>query len=1021
MNPDPGSETGAATDPSTASGFSALPQRQHRLAVAGVMLAMSLSILSQTILAAAMPAIVADLGGFDRYTWTTTAYLVASTVAIPIAGRLSDIYGRRIFLILGMTLFMVCSIPAGLSQSMTQLVAARALQGIGGGIIAASCMTAAADLFPPQERGKFQALAGLAYGGAAVAGPLLGGYITDHISWHWIFLLNVPAGIPALLLSLAFPSIASEVGDRRLDYPGMAALALSVASILAGLSWGQETSTPAVILVTFGVAMAAVFVAIESKSEHPIMPLEIFRHPTVAVSVIVVLLTGFGLYGSVLFMPLFFQGAMDATAAGSGRLLAPMLLGLVLGAVLSGRLIARTGGHYRAQAVVSTGILATGMVLLSGMGASTTPAQAMGYVFVTGIGVGGTLSTFRLAVQNSVPFQMVGVSTSVLQFFRLASGTVGLAVLGSAMTRNFSNRLEEALPDAVKAALTPGQLDAIKNDARALLDPVAADTLQAGLTIAGPEGAQMSEALLTALNGALAGAVGDVFTGSAVVVGLALVAAMFLRTPAHAQRAMQRGDRMSPARRAVVMRHVLATLTALALLSLGAFGMKLLAELREPPRRQVVDRPGPLVRVVDVRPQHVPVTVHGFGTVRAKNVWSMVPEVSGPIARLSPNLRDGLRVRRGELLFEIDRQPFLLAEQRLHARVKQHEKEIAVLAQLQRNHVGALALARRNLAIAEEDLRRDEELASRGTISTRERNRRRQVRNSVRQAVQTSEHQLALTGPQIEQAEAAMAVALADLANARLQLDKTRLLAPFDGQVLNSTLEVGEYAVAGTEVGVLYSISAAEIPISVPLDELRWLPALSAQPLPAETRAEPRRRTLPAAAVHWQGGGRRYTWSGKVVRWEAGLDPATRTVTLVIEVPEPWASFRSGGHPALQPGMFCRVDITASGISDAFVIPRTALHDGNTVYLVEEGRLARRQVQVTHFRYDEAVIGAGLQAGDRLVVSVLSAPVVGMKLRPLEDASRAADGEGGGRAVDVRRQGLGGWQQLPIRCGVVCC
>ena len=992
MKHDPGFETGANSDPSMARGFTELPQRQQRLAVAGVLMAMFLSVLSQTILATAMPAIVADLGGFDRYTWTSTAYLVTSTVVIPIAGRLSDIYGRRIFLILGLTLFTICSIPAGLSQTMNQLVAARALQGIGGGIITASCFAAGADLFPPHKRGNYQALAGLAFGVAAVAGPLLGGYITDHFSWHWIFLLNVPAGMPVLALSLVFPKLVSEVEDRRLDFPGMAALALSVVSVLVGLSWGHGISAPAVALVAFGVVMGVVFVFIESKSEYPIMPLEIFRHPTVAVSIIVVLLTGFGLYGSLLFTPLFFQGAMGASAAGSGRALAPMLLGLVLGAILSGQLIARTGGHYRAQAMVSTGILAAGMYLLSTMGEYATLAQGMGYVFVAGIGVGGTLSTFRLAVQNSVPYRLVGVSTSALQFFRLVSGTVGLALLGAMMTRSLSSRLDELLPASVKAALAPGQLDAIKTDPRALVDPAAADTILSGLTVAGPEGAVLSEVLLTSLNAALTGAVGDVFAGSALAVGLALVAAMFLRTPAHAGRAMQRGERMAPVRRAVVLRHVLASLIALVVLILGAVGMKVLAGLREPPRRQVVEHAGPLVRVVTMRPQDVSVTVQGFGTVRARHVWSMVPEVSGTISILSPNMRAGMRVRRGDLLFEIDPEPYRLAEQRLRARVKQQEKEIAVLTQLRQNHADTLALAGRDLAIAEEDLRRDEVLARRGAISTRERNRRRQVRNDVKQTVQNAEHLAALITPQIEQAEAALAVAKADLENAGLQLDKTRLLAPFDGQILNNTLEVGEFAVAGQEIGALYSVSAVEIPISVPLDELRWLPALTAQNLPAAAQsvAVPD-SALPSATVYWRGANGQYTWSGKVVRWEAGLDPETRTMTVVIEVPDPWASFRPGEHPALLPGMFCRVDITAGGIADAFVIPRTALHDGNTVFLAEDGRLARRQVQVARFRHDEAVIGTGLQAGDRLVVSVLSAPVAGMKLHPLEAGPETKD------------------------------
>lgn len=988
MNVNPGSEAGAAADPSVARGFVQLPPRQHALAVTGVMLAMFLSVLSQTVLATAMPHVIADLGGFDRYTWASNAYLIASTVAIPITGRLSDIYGRRVFLILGLVIFTVCSIPAGLSQSMNQLVASRALQGIGGGIIMASSFAASADLFPPQARGNFQAFAGLAFGIAAVIGPLLGGFITDNFAWNWIFLLNVPVGIPVLLIVLAFPGIRPEVEDRRLDYPGMATLALAVVSILVALSWGVSGSALALGLLAFGLAMAAVFARIESKSDFPIMPLEIYRDRTVAVSVIVVLLTGFGLYGSVLFTPLFFQGTMDASAASSGSVLAPMIVGIVLGAILSGRLLARMGGRYRAQAVLSAGMMAAGMYLLSTMTGGTSLAQSMAYVFVMGVGVGGTLSALRLAVQNSVPFRLVGAATSALQFYRLLSGTVGLAVLGTVMTRSLSARLDETVPDPVKAALPPGRLDAIKNDPRALVDPVAADALMAGLA-EGPDGARTADMLLGSLNAALAGAVGDVFAISTVVIALSLIAAAFLRTPAHARRAVQPAARMTPATKALVLRHVLTALSAAFVLILGAVGMQFLVGLREPPTRQVVEHPGPLVRVMDIQPQAVPVTVRGLGTARAKHVWSVASEVSGPLVRLSPNLRAGMQVRQGDLLFEIDPRPYQLAARRIRARMQQHEKEIAVLRQQRENHLGVLQLARHDLAIAEDDLRRDEALARRGAISMRERNRRRQIRNEAMQAVQNAEHFLALNRPQAEQAEAALAVARADLASAELQLSKTRLRSPFDGHVMHSTLDLGEFVTAGREVASLYSAAAVEIPIAVPLDEWRWLPMLSAAHVSSAPQAVPASDAALAATVYWQSGERRYTWRGEVVRWEAGLDPGTRTLTLVIEVRDPWASFQPGEHPVLQPGMFCRVEITGKALSDAVVIPRTALHDGNTVFLAEDGRLARRQVQVARFRRDEAILSRGLQPGDKLVVSVLSAPVVGMKLRALETESPA--------------------------------
>lgn len=260
------------------------------------------------------------------------------------------------------------------------------------------------------------------------------------------------------------------------------------------------------------------------------------------------------------------------------------------------------------------------------------------------------------------------------------------------------------------------------------------------------------------------------------------------------------------------------------------------------------------------------------------------------------------------------------------------------------------------------------------------------------QAVHNAEHLLALSGPQIEQAEATLAVAHADLKTAELQLGKMRLSTPFDGHVMNSTLDLGEFVTAGQETASLYGTAVVEIPVAVPLDELRWLPMLSPEHLSPtlHTPAQPD-SALPAATAHWQSGGRDYMWQGEAVRWEAGLDAATRTMTLVIEVRDPWASFRPGEHPALQPGMFCRVEIAGKALSGAVVVPRTALHDGDMVFLAEDGHLARREVRVARFRHDEAILSAGLQQGDKLVVSVLSAPVVGMKLRALEAAPQPAD------------------------------
>ena len=545
MHMNVGPNSGDAADQSMVRDFVPLPRRQLLLTLTGVMLAMFLAALSQTIVATAMPRIITDLGGFDRYTWASTAYLVASAVAVPIVGRLSDLYGRRIFLLLGITVFMIGSVPTGMSQTMTQLIAFRAIQGIGGGIIMTTSFVAIADLFPPEERGKFQGLIGLVFGMASVIGPTLGGVITDNLSWNWIFLFNVPAGIPVLLLvARTFPRIRPEVEKRSLDYPGMATLILAVVPILLALSWGgvqYAWSAPQTIgFLAFGLAMAAAFVVIESRSESPIMPLDVYRHRTVAVSMIVMFLSGLAMYSSIMFVPLFFQGVLGVSATSSGSFLTPMMLAVAFGAILSGLLLQRTG-RYRIQALFSTGLMTAGLFLISSMNEETSFAGAVGYIVIMGLGLGGTLPVFTVAVQNSVPFRFRGLATSMLMFYRLVGGMMGLAVLGVVLTKRFSWRLEGALSDTVRASLSPGRLDAIKNNPQVLFDPSTTDMLRAEFAEAGADGVRMADSLLDALNAALAGAVGDTLTVGAVAISLSIVAVLFLGTPGGSAHAPERG------------------------------------------------------------------------------------------------------------------------------------------------------------------------------------------------------------------------------------------------------------------------------------------------------------------------------------------------------------------------------------------------------------------------------------------------------------------------------------------------
>ena len=534
LNRDPRHGTRVAPDPSAAGGSLQLSGKQLLLTMTGVMLAMFLAAVSQINIAVAMPRIVADLGGFDRYTWASTAYLVASAIAIPIAGRLADIFGRRIFFILGLAIFMIGSIPAGLSQSMNQLIAARAVMGVGGGILMANSFAAVADLFPPEERGRYIGLIGLVYGMSSVIGPPLAGFITDNFSWNWVFLMNVPAGIPVLwLLARTFPQVASGIEKRKLDYAGMLTLTLAVASLMIALSRGGVhypwDSLQVGGLLGFGLAMAVIFLVIESRSDSPIMPLEIYRNRAVAVSVMVTVLTGFGLHSTALFTPLFFQGVLGSTATGSGGLLTPMMLGMVIGAIVSGRRLSQTGEGYRRQALISSGAMAVGIYLISTMNETTSFARAVAYVSLTGLGLGGTMSACNLAVQNSVRFRLVGSATSALQFSRLFSGTLGLAVLGVVLTASFSSRLEESVSESVRAALGQGRFEAIRQNPRVLVDSSAVEALRAGFVERGLDGAQMADAFLAALSSALVGGLGDAFTLSALVVGLSFLAALFLR------------------------------------------------------------------------------------------------------------------------------------------------------------------------------------------------------------------------------------------------------------------------------------------------------------------------------------------------------------------------------------------------------------------------------------------------------------------------------------------------------------
>ena len=529
-----GQGTSGGAAPTYETDFKPMPRRQVVFTMGGLMLALFLAALDQTVVSTAMPRIIADLGGFDRFTWVTTSYLVASTTAVPIVGRLSDLYGRKAFFIGGIIVFLVGSVLAGASQTMNQLIFFRAIQGIGGGSMMALSFASVGDLFPPAERGKYQGIVAGVFGLSSVIGPTLGGFITDNLSWNWVFYINVPLGLAVIVLFIRFfPHIRPDRLARRLDYAGMALLVLIVVPLLVGLSLGgvefEWLSLQVVGILLFAILMIVAFIAVEQRAAEPIMPLSIYSNRVVSVSLIAVFITGFGMFGAIIFVPLFFQGVLGASATSSGSFLTPMMLSMVVAATLAGQTLSRFGGHYRIQGLIGIAIMCGGMVLMSRMTADTSYVQAVGSIVVMGLGLGITFPSFTISVQNAVPHNLLGVVTSATQFYRSVGGALGLAVLGSYMASRFAAGLSDSLPAEVRRALPEEQLNEMSNNPQVLVNPEALAGLKTSLADRGEEGTEILSNLLMTLRESLAGAISDVFVLGAITLAVGFVATIFLK------------------------------------------------------------------------------------------------------------------------------------------------------------------------------------------------------------------------------------------------------------------------------------------------------------------------------------------------------------------------------------------------------------------------------------------------------------------------------------------------------------
>ncbi len=516
------------------SAIGALPRRQIVVTFTGVLLAIFLSAMDQTIVATALPEIIADLGGFTHYTLITTAYLVSSTVFIPITGRLTDLFGRKWFYTAGIGIFVLGSLLCGLSATLTQLVIFRAFQGIGAGVMIANAFAVIGDLYPPAERGKYQGYVSAIFGLASVIGPTLGGFLTDTISWHWIFYINVPIGIGVVILFVFFfPSFRPAAGQHRIDYIGIVLLMLTTVPLMLALTWGgvqYPWLSPEIIgIIAFSLIMGVLFYLLEVRNPEPILPLRFFANRIISVSLAVTFFIGFGMFGGIIFIPLYFQGVLGLSATASGSFLTPMMLGVVAGSVTSGQLLSRAGGHYKIQGMVGIAIMATGMGLLSTLTTQTSYATAVIYIVLTGLGLGVTFPIYTVVVQNTVPYKFMGVVISAVPFSRFIGGTFGLAILGSLLSNRFAAQFLSRLPPAVKTLITPDRLLSLAHNPQALVSVQAQQELKSALAQLGPQADQVYNQIIEALRQSLMSALTEIFIVGLAVTVVAFIIHLFIR------------------------------------------------------------------------------------------------------------------------------------------------------------------------------------------------------------------------------------------------------------------------------------------------------------------------------------------------------------------------------------------------------------------------------------------------------------------------------------------------------------
>ena len=508
-----------------------LSRRRIAGVIIAVMLGMLLSAVDQTVVGTAMPRIIADLNGLQHYAWVATAYLLASTASMPIWGKLSDAFGRKRFFILGMAIFMVGSALCGQANGMTELIAFRALQGLGAGAMMPISQAIIGDIFPPAQRARWSGVLMSVFAVATIIGPLLGGWITDNYSWRWVFYVNLPVGIAALTAAVvALPGHVS-LHKHRIDYSGATLLVAAAVPLLLAFSWaGSEYargSWQIVSLFAFSGVMWVAFLLREARAAEPVINPRLFRNSIFRVSALASMLQSAAMFGAIMFLPLFVQGVQGKSATNSGIILMPMMLGAMVTSIGAGQILSRTG-RYKWLVVSGFACVTIGAFLLSRMGVATSSAMLAVNMVVMGLGLGISMSSFTVIVQNQYPSHRLGEVTGGLQFFRSIGATVGMAIFGTILNNQFHAAMLKNLPAPLQK-LTHGTGAALLDNPQVLLSESARTKIQATFARFGPQSEKLFAQFMGAVRHSLQMAISDIFVLAAIVGVIGLLVVLFLR------------------------------------------------------------------------------------------------------------------------------------------------------------------------------------------------------------------------------------------------------------------------------------------------------------------------------------------------------------------------------------------------------------------------------------------------------------------------------------------------------------